>query len=509
MPWTKAMIPFLVLLSTGIAPAAEGRRARRIYDRKLAARMVPLLTEVLRFPTVAGNEQAHADQKAWLTKVGRGLGFAVRDAGKVVEIELPGPTGAPVLGLVVHGDVQPVDAGGWTIPPFEGAVRDGQVLGRGAADDKGPMVQALLAMEALERSGLRRTHTVRLLVGSDEESDNTDMKQYLEGHAAPDLSLVLDYQFPVVVGEKAWNALRVRTHPGPRKGSTSPTPYGVVGLQAGLSPSIVPDRARLRLRWLHGSPQWEPRIARWRERALPEGTRATFEIEGSDLQVTVHGKAAHGGVNLEGGRNALVALARLMEGALPPGGEDDLLALARLAGQDLYGTGLGLTRHDPIWGRYGVNVATLERGEDGRLALTVVLRRTPPMTGPELREHLKKLVAGFNARTGADLELDEKFFYDDQPIFFDPASKVVRRLLAAYTRATGKKEPPVVAGGGTYAKRLPHAIAFGMWFPGAPYPGHDVDERNPIEDLHAGTGVLIEALADLACSPPLREPFVP
>jgi succinyl-diaminopimelate desuccinylase len=67
----------------------------------------------------------------------------------------------------------------------------------------------------------------------------------------------------------------------------------------------------------------------------------------------------------------------------------------------------------------------------------------------------------------------------------------------------------VVSGGGTYAKRLPNAIAFGMWFPGKPYPGHDVDERIPLADLLKGTHVLLEALADLALQPPIDRPFQP
>ena len=64
-----------------------------------------------------------------------------------------------------------------------------------------------------------------------------------------------------------------------------------------------------------------------------------------------------------------------------------------------------------------------------------------------------------------------------------------------------------MSGGGTYAKRLPNSIAFGMWFPGKPYPGHDVDEKIPIDDLHRGTRVLIAALADIACGPKIEKPF--
>ena len=65
------------------------------------------------------------------------------------------------------------------------------------------------------------------------------------------------------------------------------------------------------------------------------------------------------------------------------------------------------------------------------------------------------------------------------------------------------------SGGGTYAKRLPNAIAFGMWFPDAPYPGHDSDEHVPAARLHEGVSVLLEALSDLACGQKLVKPLEP
>src|SRR3954466_4706320 len=102
------------------------------------SRLEPLLREAIRFPTVAGNDQARKDQQAWLLKTAADLGLVARDAGPVTEIELPGPAGAAGLGLIVHGAVHPVAEVQWTKPPFSGALEGGDVVGRGAADDKGP-----------------------------------------------------------------------------------------------------------------------------------------------------------------------------------------------------------------------------------------------------------------------------------------------------------------------------------------------------------------------------------
>ncbi|WP_292580925.1 M20/M25/M40 family metallo-hydrolase, partial [Mesorhizobium sp. 65-26] len=51
----------------------------------------------------------------------------------------------PVV-LMAHYDVVPVDeTDPWTYPPFEGRVADGWVYGRGALDDKGPLIVILEA----------------------------------------------------------------------------------------------------------------------------------------------------------------------------------------------------------------------------------------------------------------------------------------------------------------------------------------------------------------------------
>jgi len=488
------MRPALLLAAAACASAPRPQPER--------SRLEPLLLEAIRFPTVAGNDQARLDQQQWLLRTAQSLGLAARDAGPVTEIELSGPAGAPILGLVVHGDVQPVDEKQWTVPPFAGVERDGVVYGRGAADDKGPLVQALLAMHAIR--DLPRTHTVRLLVGSDEESGSTDMKIYLASHRPPTYSLVLDSAFPVVVGEKAWDGLAVfpaDMAPGSGK------PWTIEEIDAGLAPSIVPDRARLTLRWREGAPAWEELDQRLRAKPPAPGTRLEITRRGPLLDLVVQGRAAHAGVNVEGGRNALVSLARLAAGELPDCAMADLVAFAAHAGADLKGAALGLDAvADPGWDGWTVNVATLKKEPrlEGKLALVINLRRPPPLTGPQSRERLYAEVRKFSPRL-----VPGEVYFADEPLVFDSNAKIVRRLMDAYARATGDRPPPAISGGGTYAKRIPNAIAFGMWFPGKPYPGHDSDEKIEVADLQRGLDVLVETLRDLAGSPPLRDPFRP
>lgn len=496
------------MLSLFLAAALATSLSSRVqtqYDTAHAKQLVPMLQEVLHFRTYEHNDEAWPEQKEWVIRTARSLGLEARDAGRVTEVELPASDpNAPVLGLMVHGDVQPVDEDAWTFPPFSGKADADFVYGRGAADDKGPLVQALLAMASLRESGFARTHTVRLLVGSDEESTNLDIAEYLKTHKPPDYSLVLDSEFPVVVGEKAWNSLTLTTPLAER--GTNKFPYTVAMLDAGLATSIVPDYAKIDLAWATGAPKWDPLVAKLKAVKLPEGTRITVNPEGDVLHIAVYGKSAHAGVNITGGRNALVALAIAMKGVLPAGGANDLLTFARTAGSDLYGSGLGITDSDPVWGRYAVNVATIKPAEDPKLTtLTINVRSIPPRTGAQIQKYLADFVAKFNAKNGAALVAGG--FYGDTTLGFDPQSKIVKRLLADYDAATGEHAKPAISGGGTYAKRLPNAIAFGMWFPGRPYPGHDVDEKIPVADLERGEKVLIYTLTDIATGPKMENAF--
>ncbi|HEY1406305.1 MAG TPA: M20/M25/M40 family metallo-hydrolase [Spirochaetota bacterium] len=68
-------------------------------------------------------------------------------------ISIPGSRTGRNLIFNAHSDTVSVgEEGDWTVPPFSGLIRDGRVYGRGACDDKGPLVAALWAMAAIHRN---------------------------------------------------------------------------------------------------------------------------------------------------------------------------------------------------------------------------------------------------------------------------------------------------------------------------------------------------------------------
>ncbi|HKD68482.1 MAG TPA: M20/M25/M40 family metallo-hydrolase [Candidatus Binataceae bacterium] len=71
--------------------------------------------------------------------------------------------------LLSHMDVVPADAKEWSVPPFSGEVKSGQVWGRGTLDDKGPGVVALMAMLAIKRARVLLDRDILFIATGDEE----------------------------------------------------------------------------------------------------------------------------------------------------------------------------------------------------------------------------------------------------------------------------------------------------------------------------------------------------
>jgi acetylornithine deacetylase/succinyl-diaminopimelate desuccinylase-like protein len=81
----------------------------------------------------------------------------------------PGTNKARPLILLSHMDVVPAERDKWDFDPFGGIVKDGYVCGRGAIDNKGNGVAALMAMLLLKRNRVPLKRDVIFLATADEE----------------------------------------------------------------------------------------------------------------------------------------------------------------------------------------------------------------------------------------------------------------------------------------------------------------------------------------------------
>jgi len=91
-----------------------------------------------------------------------------------------GAPGAPTVLIYGHHDVQPVDPLElWTSPPFDAAVRDGKLYGRGAVDDKGQCLMHIAAIEAHLRVNGKLPINVKVVIEGEEEVGSANFEPFL------------------------------------------------------------------------------------------------------------------------------------------------------------------------------------------------------------------------------------------------------------------------------------------------------------------------------------------
>lgn len=102
------------------------------------------------------------------------------DANPLIFAEFEGETDRTLL-FYNHYDIQPVDPlSEWTVPPFDGVVRDGFFLARGAADNKGDLVSRLAAIDVWQRTHGRLPCRVKFLIEGEEEIGSPNLERYLQ-----------------------------------------------------------------------------------------------------------------------------------------------------------------------------------------------------------------------------------------------------------------------------------------------------------------------------------------
>lgn len=147
--------------------------------------------EFLRIPSISALPEHVPDVRraaAWIVDELARIGFEHAEASDtaghpVVYADWLHAPGAPTVLVYCHYDVQPVDPiGQWETAPFEPFIRDGRVVGRGAADDKGQLHLQLKAAEALFACRRRLPLNLRILFEGEEEITSVNLGPWLDAN---------------------------------------------------------------------------------------------------------------------------------------------------------------------------------------------------------------------------------------------------------------------------------------------------------------------------------------
>lgn len=339
-----------------------------------------------------------------------------------------------MIGFWNHLDVVPA-GNDWENPPFEPVRRGHFLLGRGAQDNKGPAVGIIYMMQCLRELGIDLKHELRLFVGCDEERGMSDMDYYTAHYPVPALSMIADSGFPVCYGEK-----------GILEGKmTADEAFSdkILEISGGSASNMIPDRAWALL--CCGDSL---------KRELLEKRTEEIDIEPKEngVRVTARGRGKHSAFP-EGSINAIHKLCCFLQNISGLGEDREKFAALAYLSEEYFGANMDLRFEDEISGKTTC-AATVLNLEERHAVLNFNIRYAVTDKADRIIAKLKLAAA----KHGMAWKTDR----DSAPNYFPREHPAVELLTKLYCELTGEQKESFVMGGGTYARKLPNAFAYGV-----------------------------------------------
>lgn len=420
----------------------------------------------------------------FMLEKGKHDGFTVKDVEHLAgHIEMG--TGEEIVGVLCHVDVVP-EGDGWSSDPFGAEIRDGKIFARGAIDDKGPTMAAYYAMKIVDELGLPLSKRVRMILGTDEESDWRCVDTYFEHEEMPQIGFAPDADFPIIFAEKGiWDFY---LNQAPSSSDNEPTGnITVKSYFSGRRFNMVPDSAKAVLLISEKTREVE---ADFKGFIQKYGIKGSIKVEENELIVEVEGISAHG-MEPNKGKNAGLFLAVFLEGLdLQQHAREYFSFVRKYFWEDSRGNQFGIAYEDPHTGDVTLNVGLLSYSleEGGKMGIN--LRYPVSFDWETSYEVIEKTAvkSGFALVTSSH----------SKPHHVSHNSFLVQTLSEVYEGQTGEKAELLAIGGGTYARSLEAGVAFGPLFPGREDNAHQKDEYMFIEDILNATALYAEAIYKLA-----------
>lgn len=371
-----------------------------------------------------------------------------------------------------HLDVVPVEKGGadWSVPPFEGIVKDGAIWGRGASDDKGPTFAALYALYALKRLGVAPKNRIRIILGTNEETGWECVRHYFQKEPYPDFAITPDSVFPGVYAEKGILRLDLcASIDGVSLPGLTPIAPNQILIKGGTTPNVVPKETKLHIH--SNNPAMIDQMLH-HFRAQNQATLTWTLNTTGEYEILFTGKPFHA-AHPDEGINSIAAcldFCRLL--GLSPQLKERLDCLWDAIGYDDTGKKSRISGQDGVSGSLTMNLGTIVCDES-RLKATLDIRYPIFFDKKRIVSQLEGVFNGFTISENSSLD----------PLYVDPEGPQMRQLMRIYRDFTGESLQPKAIGGGTYARAVPLGICYGPLFPGEESYAHQVDERKSIASL--------------------------
>jgi len=408
-------------------------------------------------------------------KIGEKLGFKTKNIDKHCGYIEFGE-GEEMVGIVGHLDVVP-EGEGWTYPPYELTIKDGNVYGRGTIDDKGPMMAALYAMKAvMEKAEVHKR--VRLIIGLNEENDWRGIEYYKEHEELPTVGFSPDADFPCIYSEKA--LLTVYTE----EDYTENPIIKIKGIDCKNNRiNVVPKYCAVKL-------EVTEKISEELKKMLI--TKIEDDISFTRIQnefyIETRGIQAHA-AHPDLGVNAVSKMVLLLNEIFNKFEVENktIKLLANKIGNEFDGKSLGIKHVNEELGDLTLNLASLEL-KDGKIISGMNLRIPGDVTIEEIKEKITSELA----------EINPKYEGEKEALYIPKDNELVQKLCKIYNEYTGQNKEPLAIGGATFARAFKNCVSFGAMNPDKPDMCHQVDEYIELQNLIDSCNIYAIAIYELA-----------
>lgn len=378
--------------------------------------------------------------------------------------------GKEMLGIIGHLDVVPARMeDGWNTNPFEPVLKDGKLYGRGAIDDKGPVIASLYAMKMVA-DNFKLNKRVRLILGLNEEKDWKCIQYYKLNEEHPTISFSPDADFPCIYAEKGIFTAKICANLNLGEG------VKIIDAYCGDNAiNVVPKYAGITIEYSNDDVK---------NRFLNLQNIKTTVLGENTLKLEAYGKSAHAAYPEQGDNAISKLLLNLPENDLVrnlnENGFFEIESPKYLGGENTIDESGKLTS----------NIAQIEIRDD-KLQIAINFR-VPVNTSFDFVK---------NSAEGLKQYLPEIEIYLDNvnPKLYVPKdSYLVKTLTRIFQEETGINAEPIATGGGTYARAFKNCVAFGAIMPGEEETYHQANEYINIDNFIKATKIYARAIYDLA-----------
>ncbi len=373
------------------------------------------------------------------------------------------------FGIIGHLDVVPANIeDGWTSSPFEPEIRDGKIFGRGAIDDKGPVVACLYAMKDI-MDNKKVNKRVRLIIGLNEEKNWKCINYYKMNEEHPTIGFSPDADFPCIYAEKGIITIGIEN-------DFNIEGAKILSIDCGNNAiNVVPKIASITLKFQNPSDA---------EKYTNTDDIHIEKISSDTIKIVAKGIASHA-AHPDLGRNSITKLLLYL-------GENEYIKFLNNEGVfDIKSPKYlgGFSTCDES-GDLTSNIGNIKY-ENGRLKLYINLRVPINTNFDKIKEFLEVLKSKM---PGLNYTMENA----NSKLYVSKDSYLIKTLTNIFNEETGLKAEPIAIGGGTFARAFKNCVSFGMNMPGDKDMCHQVDEFVDIDKLMLSSRIYAKAIYELA-----------